>query len=110
MRLPSSDRADLGRKLEDYVLNPGHREGKHKALVFESVLGITLTNKEILGDAILRAARTTESAEFRGDNGFGSLYALRFPLRTVKGEAEVLTAWIVRRGEGFPRLTTCYIL
>ena len=35
---------------------------------------------------------------------------LRFPLRTPKGRGVVLTAWIVRHGEDFPRLTTCYIV
>ncbi len=81
MRLPNPERASIGRKLEDYVLNPHHREGRHKARVFESILGITLANQAVLREAILQAAA---------------------PL--------VLTAWIVRHGEDFPRLTTCYIL
>lgn len=110
MKLPNAERADLGRKLEDYVLNPQHREGRHKANVFESVLGINLANRELLREAILRAAAATEDAELRGDHGHGAVYVLRFPLRTPKGEAVVLTAWIVRRGEDFPRLTTCYIV
>ena len=48
MKLPNGDRADLGTKIEDYVLNPRHWEGRHKARVFESVLGITLANRTIL--------------------------------------------------------------
>jgi len=67
MRLLNGDRADLGTKLEDYVLNADHRQGRHKARVFEAVLGI-------------------------------------------KGAATVLSVWIVRRGEDFPRLATCYIV
>ena len=98
MKLPGADHADLGRKLEDYVLNREHREGKHKARVFESVLGITLSNKVVLQQAILRAAVTADDVESRGDHGHGALYALRFPLRTAKAEAIVQTAWIVRRG------------
>jgi hypothetical protein len=57
MKLPNGDRADLGTKLEDYVLNPRHREGRHKARLFESVLGITLANIGVLRQAILSAAR-----------------------------------------------------
>jgi len=38
MRLPNGESADLGTKLEEYTLNPLHRDGRHKAHVFESVL------------------------------------------------------------------------
>jgi hypothetical protein len=110
MRLPYADRADLGTKLEDYVLNPAHREGRHKARVFESALGITLANSDVLRQAILSAADTSNNAESLGNNGHGDIYILRFPLQTGKAVATVLTAWIVRDGEDFPRLTTCYIL
>ena len=110
MRLPNADRADLGEKLEQYVLNPDHRLGQHKAHVFESVLGITLANRDVLADAILSAARASDQAEPRGDNGHGELYVLRFPLQTPTGAATLLTAWIIRHGEDFPRLTTCYII
>jgi uncharacterized protein DUF6883 len=62
MKLPNGDRADLGTKIEDYVLNPRHREGRHKARVFESVLGITLANGEVLRQAILSAAENSYDA------------------------------------------------
>src|SRR5688500_616946 len=110
MRLPNGERADLGDKLEQYVLNPNHRHGRHKARVFEAVLGITLANRDVLADAMLAAARDSDDADSRGDNGHGEQYVLRFPLQTPTGSATVLTAWIVRHGEDFPRLTTCYIL
>jgi hypothetical protein len=51
MRLPNGGRADLGTKLEDYVLHPRHREGRHKARLFESALGITLANTSVLRQA-----------------------------------------------------------
>jgi hypothetical protein len=110
MRLPHGDRADLGTKLEDYVLNPRHREGRHKARVFESALGITLANRDVLRQAILSAAENSEDAEPLGNNGHGEIYILRFPLETRIGSAAVLTAWIVRDGEDFPRLITRYTL
>ena len=110
MQLPNGDRADLGTKIEDYVLNPAHWEGRHKARVFESVLGITLANKEILRDAILSVAANSDQVQTLGDNGHGMVYMMRFSLETARGSATVLTAWIVRRKEDFPRLITCYIL
>ena len=110
MKLPNGDRADLGTKIEDYILNPRHREGRHKARVFESVLGITTANTKTLREAIVWAAVNSDNAEALGDNGHGDLYALRFPLETQDGSATILTVWIVRYGEDFPRLVTCYIV
>ncbi len=110
MKLPNGDRADLGTKIEDYVLNPRHREGRHKARVFESVLGITLANREVLRQAILSAAENSDEAEPLGNNGHGEVYVLRFPLETQRRRATVLTVWIIRDSEDFPRLITCYIL
>ena len=110
MKLPNGERADLGTKLEDYSLNPLHRHGQHKARVFESVLGITLANLGALRTALERAAATSENAAQRGNTGFGDVYELRFPLTTRRGTATILSAWIIRNGEDFPRLTTCFIV
>lgn len=110
MRLPNGLRADLGTKLEDYILNVGHREGRHKAHVFQSILGITIDNADMLRQALLHAAAVSDQVEARGDNGFGDLYVLRFPLSTLKGTGTVLSVWTVRHGEDFPRLATCYIV
>lgn len=92
MKLPNGERADLGVKLEEYVLNPLHRDGRHKARVFESALGITLANRELLRLAILTAAMESNDAVLRGDNGHGMVFSLRFEFGTQKGRASVLTA------------------
>jgi hypothetical protein len=110
MQLPNGDRADLGAKLEDYCLNPSHRQGQHKARVFESVLGITLANAEGLRAALLDAAVNSGTATFKGNNGHGDVYEIRFSFTTPKATATVLSAWIIRNGEDFPRLITCFIL
>jgi hypothetical protein len=110
MRLPNGDRAEIGTKLEDYVLNMLHREGRHKARVFESVLGITVGSADVLRRALLDEAAASDQVEARGDSGFGTLYIVRFPLSTTKGTGTVVSVWIVRHGEDFPRLTTCYIV
>ncbi len=110
MKLPNGDRAYLGTKIEDYVLNPRHWEGRHKSRVFESILGITLANREVLRQAILWAAENSDEAEPLGNNGHGEVYVLRFLLETQRGHATVLTVWIIRDSEDFPRLITCYIL
>jgi len=109
MRIPGGAEADLGTKIEDYVLNPLHREGRHKARVFESVLGITLTNADLLRSALRNAAASSTLAVHRGNNGFGDVYSLTLPVATDKGAATVLSVWIIRQGERFPRLVTCFI-
>jgi len=78
--------------------------------VFESVLGITAGNADVLRRALLDAAAASDQVEALGDSGFGNTYALRFPLSTAKGTGTVLSVWIVRHGEDFPRLATCYIV
>ena len=101
MKLPNGERVDLGTKLVDYTLNPYHRRGQHKARVFESALGIILANRSVLEQALRDAATTSDAAEFRGDNGFGRTYVLRFRLTTARGTATVLSAWIGGRMKTF---------
>ena len=110
MKLPFGDRADLGTKIEDYTLNPFHRDGRHKARVFEAALGITQDNLEVLRTALYDAATESEHAIAKGDNGFGEVYVFDFPLATTAGSAIVRSVWIARHGEDFPRLTTCYVM
>ena len=78
--------------------------------MFESVRGITVGSADVLQRALLEAAATSDQVEERGDSGFGNSYILRFPLSTATGAGTVLSVWIVRHGEDFPRLTTCYIV
>jgi len=110
MKIPNGDQAELGTKVEEYSLNSLHRQGQHKARVFESVLGITLANADVLRTALRHAAANFEDAIHNGNNGYGDLYELRFSLVTSKATATVLSAWIIRNGEDFPRLVTCFIL
>jgi hypothetical protein len=110
MKLPKGDRADLSSKLQDYVLNPRHRRGRHKARVFESALGITQENQDTLANALHQAAANSTDAISTGDQGFGATFEIRFPLATDKGTTTVLSAWIIRHSEDFPRLVTCFII
>jgi hypothetical protein len=110
VKLPNGERADLDDKLGEYVLNPQHEKGRHKARVFASALGITRDNAEILASALRKAAANSSDAVATGDHGFGATFEISFQFKTEKGSARVLSAWIVRKGEDFPRLTTCFII
>ena len=67
MKLANSDQAILGDKLERYCLNPQHIQGKHKALLFQKKLGITLKNKEILEQALLQAIKENDAVIYKQD-------------------------------------------
>ncbi|MCX8092261.1 MAG: hypothetical protein N3I86_15225 [Verrucomicrobiae bacterium] len=100
----------MGNKLEDYVLNLWHPRGRHKARQFAARLGITTANRHRLEEALLQAAAVSEEARWIGDNGFGQVFVLPFRLSTARGSAVVASVWMVRYGEDFPRLVSCYIV
>lgn len=107
MLLPNGDQAQLGDKLERYCLNLNHPKGKDKAKLFQKRLGLSLKNKEILEAALLQAA-VIPKAILRSDNEFGQQYNIKFYLETEVGASWILSCWIIRKGESFPRLTNTY--
>ena len=110
MTLPNGDRAVVDpRKLADYCLSPTHPVGRHKAAVFRAALGLTAADADALRTMLLEAARTDEASPGRADE-FGERYETDFEAIGSAGRAVVRAAWIIRSGEDFPRLTTCYVL
>ncbi len=110
MKLPSGDKVIIDlRKLIGYSLNPDHDDGKHKARVFQTVLGVTLDNVAPLLDALRQAATSAEAVVGKRDK-YGQRYTVDFPFAGPAGTAVIRSAWIVRTGEDAPRLVTCYIL
>ena len=67
-------------------------------------------NQQLLADALREAATDATNVTSMDDQGFGELFEIRFSLATDRGQATVLSAWITRRGEDFPRLVTCFIV
>jgi hypothetical protein len=110
MKLPGAEQAfvDLA-KLRDYALDPIHPEGKHKARVFSAALGLTRNDAPWLREQILIAARTGECAVGR-KTGHGQRYSVDFEAGANGRTARLRSAWIIRPGENFPRLTSCYVL
>jgi hypothetical protein len=110
MTLPNGDRAVVEVvKLTGYCLNPDHPRGRHKARVFAAALGLTADHADVLCDALLAAARTEEAVADEADE-FGQRYSLDVIMEGPAGRARVRSAWIVRAGEDFPRLTSCYVV
>lgn len=110
MKLPNGKRALIEpRKLVAYSLDPDHDEGRHKAHLFESVLGINQHNADLLLHAIEDAAMSGEAILGKSDQ-YGQRFVIDFAFTGPNGSATLRSAWIIRRNEDFPRLVTCYIL
>lgn len=110
MLLPNADRAVVELiKLRDYCLSTTHPRGRHKARVFAAVLGLTAADADELRDALLDAART-QGAVATDHDQYGQRYVLDFEVVRAVGRAVVRSTWIVRTGEDYPRLTSCYVL
>ena len=111
MALPNSEQAVVDIiKIRDYCLNPEHRRGQYKARVFAAALGLTSEHAELLRQELLSAARTHQATPTEQDN-YGQRYQIEFTITGPNGQqATIRSGWIVRRGENFARLTTCYVL
>ena len=110
MKLLNPGRASVDiEKLRGYCLSMSHPRGRHKARVFESVLGITAEDAEELQQALLNMVHTEDAIPVEQDE-YGQRFVLDFSLEWRGKRAVVRSSWIVRSGEDFPRLTSCYVL
>jgi hypothetical protein len=97
------------RKLRGYCLNPNHDDGKHKARLFASILGITAADAETLREILLTIIQTHEARPGRRDS-YGQRYTVDFMLEWQNNKARVRSGWILETDSTMPRLTTCYPL
>ncbi len=110
MLIPNAENAVVDiRKLRNYCLNLDHDEGKHKARLFSSIIGMTAENAEDLCQILLEVVKTHEAKLGRRDE-FGQRYSLDFPLEWQNRSATIRTGWIIEPDSNIPRLTTCYPL
>lgn len=62
MLIPNSENAIVDiRKLRDYCLNSEHDDGKHKARLFSSILGMTADNAGELRQMLLEIVKVQEA-------------------------------------------------
>lgn len=110
MKVPNAERAVVDiEKLRNYCLSPEHRRGCHKALVFKASLGISLEHAEDLRKALLSAVLNHDAMPLENDE-YGRRFMVDFIANGPSGQAMVRSSWIIRQGEDFPRLTSCYVL
>jgi hypothetical protein len=110
MLIPNAENAVIDiRKLRDYCLNLDHDDGKHKARLFLSILGMTDDNAEELRQILFEVVRVYEAQLGRRDN-FGQRYTLDFPIEWQNRKATLRSGWIIEQDSDIPKLTTCYPL
>jgi hypothetical protein len=109
MRLPNGDRAVVDdRKLLQFILSPSHPHGRTHAHLFDRLLGINLTNADVLRQALLQAAATGDA--ILGEmSDFGQKYEIRFTFSGPRGVYNVLSVWMIESSGDVPRLVTAYI-
>ncbi|HLB32799.1 MAG: hypothetical protein A3F67_07495 [Verrucomicrobia bacterium RIFCSPHIGHO2_12_FULL_41_10] len=100
--LPNAEHAFIDEsKLSGYCLNQHHSEGKHKASIF-AAFGIS---DVFMLKSLLLEAVVSELAVLERIDEYGRLYNVGF----YYNAAPVQSIWMIRKGEDFPRLVTCYI-
>jgi hypothetical protein len=110
MRLPNGERAVVDRrKIQNYILSVTYPQGRNKARVFLSALGLTASDADELRTALLEAATTGEAIPGLTDD-FGTRYTIDFEIVRSDKRARIRSAWIVDRRDGVPRMTTCFCL
>ena len=109
MILPNADKVIINpAKITDYVLNYEHFEGKHKAKVFESALGLNKGNASFLITEIKKAV-LGEDAIKQSESVFGERWIVDFSLKFNDSEVLIRTAWIIDYKDNIPRFVTCYV-
>ena len=97
------------RKLTEYALNPEAPWGRHKAAVFEQVLGFTRENYADLLDQIRQQAPAAEAA-FHSEHEFGCRYTVDLTVQgTESRQAVISTGWFIPHGADEARFATLYV-
>ena len=110
MLIPYANNAIVDiRKLRDYCLNLEHDDGKHKARLFSSILGMKAENAEELKLILLEMIKTHEAKLGRSDR-FGQRYTVDFEITWQNRNTTLRSGWIIEHGSNIPKLTTCYPL
>lgn len=106
--LRNADRAIIDeRKVRDYLLNPLHARGGHKARMFAAALGYQRFDHVRLIEQI-RAGILRHEAVLIDAVPYGERLRVEIPIVGPTGSATVRTLWIIRTGEDVPRLTSAY--
>ena len=108
MQLPGADRAIVDPfKVRNYLLATDHQVGRHKARFFASLRYSKRNCADLAAE--LRKYAQQDNATMLDANAYGTKYSITSPTTGPTGRsAVILSIWIVRYAETFPRLVTAY--
>jgi hypothetical protein len=108
MQLPGQDRAFVEpAKVRDYLLSLEHPVGRFKCRFFRG-LGYSPDSWEILAEQLL-SLLDSFPAEPGQPSDFGTKFETRGSLEGPSGKlARVVSVWMIRHGEDFPRFITAF--
>jgi hypothetical protein len=108
LQIPNADRAVVeATKLREYLLSQTHSVGRFKAAFFLA-LGYSADGWSQL-EADLRSQHLSRDAAAEAPSPYGQKYVIRATLIGPVGRsAPVVSVWVVRAGEDFPRFVTAY--
>ena len=110
--LPHFEQAVIAiEKLENYILNGEHPEGKHKARVFQSTLAIERRHANVLAE-LIRRSLSKAPAEQGESKEYGDCWTTWHEIFGMNaGQSAVVTvAWMFKKDAGqIPVFISCYI-
>ncbi len=108
MNLPGADCAEIGAaKVRDYLLSSQHPVGRFKAAFFAR-LGYTRSSWARLRDDLLAVALSGEVTLGEAP-AYGQKYEVRATVEGPTGRrADIVSVWIVLKGQDRPRLVTAF--
>ncbi|MGE8206038.1 DUF6883 domain-containing protein [Heyndrickxia sp. NPDC080065] len=93
-RLSNKDVSDMSGKLLEYCLNPNHVVGKHKAKLFEEVLGFNQDNFYLLEARIKEGLKNCKLEFKKGLNKYGLNFSAYIEVQGISGNSKTIeTAW-----------------
>jgi hypothetical protein len=108
LQIPNADRAVIDPvKLHGYLLSRSHPVGRLKAAFFD-VLGYSSEKWRQL-EADLRSQHLSRDVTLETQIPYGQKYLIHATLVGPSGRsADVVSVWVVRTGEEWPRFVTAY--
>lgn len=108
MKLPDADNAVIpAEKLRDYLLSSSHPVGRFKAVFFHA-LGYTGGDWERL-EADIQSILTNDATMVGEQTDYGQKWEVRGSITgPTNRSAEIVTGWIILKGESMPRFITAY--
>ncbi len=96
-----------GRKVKDYLLNPGNAQNRGKAALFQS-FEFARDRWHVLADALREHAKNNPVIQ-TSRSAHGMKYVVACQLKTPDGRNPCLTSvWIIEANLTYPRLVTAY--